>query len=450
MSSLCRGVATGLVCAASLAGLAIAQNPKDVRTTPVVQVVKKVGPAIVNVSTETIVENPYGGDFIDPFEFFFGGARRPSGRQMVPNSLGSGVIVDSDGYVLTNQHVVSRASKITLTLNDGRQVPAKLVGSDTVSDIAVLKLQGAGPWPAVAMGSSDDLMIGEPAIAIGNPFGLQNTVTAGVISAVGRSLDSPDDGEIHYTDFVQTDAAINPGNSGGALLNALGELVGINSAINPKAQNIGFAIPIDRARAVYREILRFGRVRATWTGLRARELNEALAADNDLKISRGLYVTFVAADGPAAQAGIKASDIIVEAAGQKVGSNADLDTAIAKAGSGGSVVLKVIRGQAESLKTLRVVPFPREKAPQFARDSLGMSVVDGRNGAAIIDKVMPGSWWARNRVQGGQFAVLEVNGKEIGSAKDFYDAIPDAADRSAVSMVITDGRRRYNVTVPVR
>lgn len=450
MSLVCRRTAAGVVCAVALSGLAMAQSPKDVRTTAVVQVVKKVGPAIVNVSTETIVENPYGGDFIDPFEFFFGGARRPSGRQMVPNSLGSGVIVDSDGYVLTNQHVVSRASKITLTLSDGRQMPAKLVGSDTVSDIAVLKLQGAGPWPAAAMGSSDDLMIGEPAIAIGNPFGLQNTVTAGVISAVGRSLDSPDDGEVHYTDFIQTDAAINPGNSGGALLNALGELVGINSAINPKAQNIGFAIPIDRARAVYREILRFGRVRSTWTGLRARELNPELAADNGLKVSRGLYVTFVAADGPAAQAGIKAGDIIVEAGGQKVASVADLDTVIAKTGTGSSLALKVIRGETETVRTLRVVPFPREKAPQFARDSLGMTVVDGRRGGAVIDKITPGSWWARNRVQGGQFAVLEINGKEVNSAKDFYDAIPDAADRAAVSMVITDGQRRYNVTVPVR
>lgn len=424
----------------------LSQNPRDIRNSTVVQVVKRVGPAVVNVSTETVVRNPYADEMPDVFEWFFG--QQPRGRQQVQNSLGSGVIVDDEGYVLTNNHVIARASKITVTFSDGRQVAAKVVGADGVSDLAVLKLQGKGPWPAVRMGSSNDLMIGELAIAIGNPFGLQSTVTAGVISAVGRSLDSPEDGDVHYTDFIQTDAAINPGNSGGALINALGELIGVNSAIVAKGQNLGFAIPIDRARAVFQELVRFGRVRPIWTGLRVQELSADDARELGLKLSGGLLVRKVFGGSPASNAAIRVDDVITEVNGVKVRSLADFETGLAKTAVGGIATLRVLREGNESSRSLTLQAFPRERAQTFAWDSLGISVSTNRN-LAIIDKVKRESYLGRRGLQPG-WALLEFNGKELASANDFYDAVADAVDRRSVSMVIGNNREQYRITVPVK
>ncbi len=250
-------------------GLA-AGSGRATRRNAVVVAVEHVGPAIVNISTEVRIRNPYYG-FGDIFDWFRG--FRPRGDRYVENALGSGVIVDPDGYVLTNDHVVAQADRIIVTLADGRQIGARLVGSDRTSDLAVLRLEEDGPWPSVPMGRSDDLMIGETVIAIGNPFGLQNTVTVGVVSALGRTLESDRASGEAFSDFIQTDAAINPGNSGGALLNINGELIGINTQIVASGQNLGFAIPIDRARKVFDELVHYGRVRPMWTGLVVEELD---------------------------------------------------------------------------------------------------------------------------------------------------------------------------------
>ena len=230
-----------------LAGSARAGAPETdpARRSRVVEAVERASPAVVNISTEQVVVqrgNPFGGDpfFEQFFRDFFDSRPRRSTR----TSLGSGVIVQSDGTILTNEHVILRGGRIHVTLADGREFEAKLVGRDADSDLAVLRIN-AGSLPHIALGHSDDLMIGETVIAIGNPFGLSHTVTTGVVSALKRNLQT---GGRTFTDFIQTDASINPGNSGGPLLNILGELIGINTAIYGNAQGIGFAIPVDRAR----------------------------------------------------------------------------------------------------------------------------------------------------------------------------------------------------------
>jgi len=232
------------------------------RKTPVVIAVSKVSPAVVNISSEYQLRNrpnPFGFDLDPFFDNFFKDFFDPYvPRQQKRYSLGSGVIIDGKrGYILTNSHVVEKTTKIKITLKDGRQFDGHLVGADPDSDLAVVKIESDNPLPSIKMGNSDDLMIGETVIAIGNPFGFSHTVTTGVISALGRSIRTSD---TIYRDFIQTDASINPGNSGGPLLNINGELIGINTAIYAKAQGIGFAIPINKARRIIKDLIRFGEV----------------------------------------------------------------------------------------------------------------------------------------------------------------------------------------------
>src|SRR5574340_1190241 len=218
------------------------------RRTPVVIAVEKTGPAIANIRTERLIAqrqgDPFFGSRNEMFEQFFNEFFGQSQKQMVERPLGSGVIIDEDCYIVTNEHVVSRASKIKVRLSDGRDFEASMISSDPISDLAVLKINSPTPLPYVKMGTSKDLMIGEPVIALGNPFGLENSVTTGVLSAKNRTITfNSEYGEIKYDGLIQTDALINPGNSGGPLINADGELIGINAAIVNQAQGIGFAIP---------------------------------------------------------------------------------------------------------------------------------------------------------------------------------------------------------------
>jgi serine protease Do len=238
----------------------------DLRRTPVVEAVKKVAPAVVNISTEKIVKrriNP----FFDDYGFFFGDFFQnfPSSRTYKRQSLGSGVLIDPKGYIITNEHVILPASKIKVVLVDGREFEGKLIGSDSKFDLAVIKIEAESDFPAIKIGKSIDLMIGETVISIGNPFGLSHSVTTGVISALNRTIVT--DEKRVYSDFIQTDASINPGNSGGPLLNILGELIGINTAIYQKAEGIGFAIPIDKARRIVDDLIQSGYVHRAWLGI---------------------------------------------------------------------------------------------------------------------------------------------------------------------------------------
>ena len=245
--------------------------PLPSRRNEIVEVVEKVSPAVVNIAAEQIVRRR--PSFFD--EFFSGFDSRARKSQ----SLGSGVLIDSRGIILTNDHVISGASRIVATTKAGLELDCEIVGSDTDNDLAVLRVKKpGGPLPAIKLGTSSDLLIGETVVVIGNPFGLSNTVTAGVLSALGRSVRGNENQHV-YTDFIQIDAPINPGNSGGPVVNIQGELIGIATAIIGGAQGIGFAIPIDRAKRIKDDLLTFGEVRAVWVGLRGRTLDDAAATN---------------------------------------------------------------------------------------------------------------------------------------------------------------------------
>ncbi|HEX5854630.1 MAG TPA: trypsin-like peptidase domain-containing protein, partial [Thermoanaerobaculia bacterium] len=262
------------------------------RRTPIVEAVEKIGPAVVNISAEKLVQQRRSS-----LDAFLGFDARPRGYRT--ESLGSGVILDSSGVVVTNDHVISGASSIWVTTADGRELEAKLEGADADNDLAVLTVDPKN-LRAAKVGTTSDLMIGETVIAIGNPFGLSNSVTTGIVSAVHRTVKG--ESGRNYSDFLQTDAAINPGNSGGALVNILGELIGINTAIVGGANTIGFAIPIDRARRVVDELLHYGEVKSVWLGLRGTTVG--LGNPRSQSRGQGLRVRSVYPNSPAARAGL--------------------------------------------------------------------------------------------------------------------------------------------------
>ncbi len=358
------GFGLGLALGVALAGLASRSNAAraasttasksvsipESRRTAIVTAAQRVSPAVVTVSvvqTRVVRTDPFGGMFHDEFfDRFF----PPSEYRQRVSGLGSGVIVDDDGTVLTNEHVVRDAEKITVSLPDGRQFPAKLLGATATYDLAVLKVDAPG-LPAAPLGDSDALVVGEWAIAIGNPFGYllndsQPTVTAGVVSATRRDIKSEATDSGMYKNMIQTDAAINPGNSGGPLVNGDGEVIGVNTFIFTRGGGsigLGFAIPINLARRVLDEIRRYGRVRVAYPGMQVQQVDEALAARLGWKEAGGLVVTRVDANGPAGRAGLKVEDRIRSVNGQKIVTLEDAQRGIYGAGVGDDVTLGVER-----------------------------------------------------------------------------------------------------------
>nr|WP_300308891.1 Do family serine endopeptidase [Halomonas sp.] len=271
--------------------------------------VERAAPAVVNIYSSRVVERETHPLMSDPFFRQFFGRDAPA-RQRMLSSLGSGVIVSQDGYVLTNHHVISGADQIQVALRDGRETLAEVIGTDPESDLAVLKIN-LDNLPVIELSDSEDAVVGDVMLAIGNPFGVGQTVTMGIISATGRSHL----GLSAYEDFIQTDAAINPGNSGGALINPQGGLVGINTAIFSRSggsQGIGFAIPANLARSILEQIVTNGRVIRGWLGIEAQELNQDLAASFGLKVPAGVIIAGVVSDGPADQAGLKPGDVLLK------------------------------------------------------------------------------------------------------------------------------------------
>ncbi|MGE5172383.1 MAG: Do family serine endopeptidase [Betaproteobacteria bacterium] len=301
--------------------------------------VKKEMPAVVNISTKQIVkvkqQSPFGDPQMDEFFYrFFGG--RPQ-REQVRQSLGSGFIISRDGYILTNNHVVDMAKDIKVALADGRVFEARLVGKSKEIDIALIKVDAAD-LPAVALGDSDKLEVGDWVVAIGNPFGLSQTVTAGIVSAKGRVI-----GVGPYDDLIQTDAAINPGNSGGPLFNTKGEVVGINTVIIAAGQNLGFAIPITMVREVLPSIKEKGRPDMGWLGVSAQAVTPDLAAALGLSEPIGALVNGVDKRGPADRAGLQRGDVIMELDGRKILDPSELPRMVAFGHIGKAVTLKIIR-----------------------------------------------------------------------------------------------------------
>lgn len=295
------------------------------RITPVVKAVKRVSPAVVNIFTQKqVYTNPFGRS---PY---YRGYQTPYYLRRKVRSLGSGVIINGAGYAVTNEHVVTRATEIRVQLADKRVFKAKVIGADRRFDLAVIKILTRSRLPYAVMGKSSDLMAGETVIAIGNPFGLSHTVSVGVISALKRRLRIK---TRVYEDFIQTDAAINPGNSGGPLLNILGQLVGINTAIHKGGRGIGFAIPVDRVKQAVKDLLRYGRVRGGYLGISVRPYR-----------GYGLWVTSVAPNGPAARAGIRAGDVILKVRRQNIKTGQDFTGAVSRMIPGERVRFKLRRG----------------------------------------------------------------------------------------------------------
>jgi serine protease Do len=322
-------------------------------------------PAVVNVSTEKTVQLQVSPFYNDPFfrRFFSGQGGGPATKRR-ESGLGSGVIVSPDGYILTNNHVVAGMDKVKVLLGDQRTFKAKVIGADPKSDVALIKIEATN-LPSLPLGDSDQIQVGQSVLAIGNPFGLNQTVTLGIISAKGRSRV----GIAEYEDFIQTDAAINPGNSGGALVNLRGELIGINTAIASQSggyQGVGFAVPSNMAKMVMNSLLKNGRVIRGWLGVSMQEITPDLAQSLGLKDARGALVADVAPGDPADKAGLKAGDVIVESNGKPVQGMMRFRNEIAETAPGASLALKVLRN-GKSLDLTLVVGELKEKSEAGAK-----------------------------------------------------------------------------------
>ena len=346
-----------------------AAQPANRTTTPVesfAPAAQKVIPAVVNVFTQQKVSSPAHPALQDPiFRYFFGD--RLDARPREVSNLGSGVVVSPNGYILTNQHVVEAADEIQVALANGKTVPARVVGADPDTDLAVLKID-ARDLPAITFAEPDSLKVGDWVLAVGNPFGVGQTVTAGIVSALGRTHL----GINTFENFIQTDAAINPGNSGGALVDASGNLVGINSAIYSRtggSQGIGFAIPVSIARKVMEQIIKTGSVTRGWVGVEVQDLNPELAESFNLKSAEGALIAGVLKGGPADAGGIRPGDILVAVNGRAVNDSASLLNLIAALKPGDSARLTVLRKQQSMDLNIQVGRRPLQRAAEPTQES---------------------------------------------------------------------------------
>ncbi|MBV9069075.1 MAG: trypsin-like peptidase domain-containing protein [Acidobacteria bacterium] len=410
------------------------------RRTPIVTVAHDVGPAVVNIQTESTIRRREVDPFFDPFGVFGG-----RDRSYTSQSLGSGFVWSSEGIIVTNNHVVEGASRITVNFSDGTQVPAKLIGVDPDSDVAVLRVD-AKNLLAAPIGTSSDLLIGETVIAVGNPFGLSGTVTTGVVSALGRSVPSKEAGRT-FTDFIQTDASINPGNSGGPLLNIEGRVIGINTMIYANAQGIGFAIPVDRAKKVIQDILRYGQVHSAWIGAVTATITPEEARRTGLRASRGALVARVIPGSPAQTAGLKAGDIITAVAGKPVDSREAFSTYTATVPSGQPLPLTVSRDGATQSISVRPTDAPRDLGLRILWEIAGIHVID-QSGTVVIDEVSRNSRSESIGLARGD-VIVGVNGTEVASVKDLNAALTQSAERSSVVLQVARGRYIYSLTFPM-
>ena len=356
------------------AGLTHGQDSRAARETPVVRVFREAKSAVVNLSTTTIVSvrQPFGlgGILDDIFDF---PVQRP--RRYETHSVGSGFLIHSDGYVVTNAHVIDRAAECKVTFSDGTELPAEEVASDRKHDLAVLKVDAKRPLPFLKMGRSDDLMAGETVIAIGNPLGYQHTVTTGIISALDRELRFSEN--LVYSGLIQTDASINPGNSGGPLLNVVGELIGINSAIRGDAQNIGFAIPIDRLRELLPDMLDIERLRRVRLGMHfGGQSSESKNDKNKLAIppQSGVSIREVDVDSPAEKSGIQTGDVLVSLDGRPTPDFMDAFSILDKSPAGAKLQMELKRRGQLVNATVSLEDIPRLDAAKVLLARLGIEV----------------------------------------------------------------------------
>ncbi len=409
------------------------------RKDAVVDVVQRVSPAVVYIGTVQVVERRFRSP--DPFfdEFFGGGGTR---RESV-ESLGSGVIVDPAGVIVTNDHVIRGASQIHVVLADGRQLDAEVIGADADNDLAVLKVVSKTPLPAARLGTSSDLMIGETVVAIGSPFGLKKTVTAGVVSATGRSFNA--EGKV-YNDFIQTDASINPGNSGGPLMNIDGEVIGINTAIFASAQGIGFAIPADKVRRIVGELTQFGKVRPAWVGIDVVALTPDLARRLGWDRTFGAVVSGIQAGSPAEGAGVQQGDIVTAVGGSQVENAEDFEVRMRGYPAKTPVALTLFRNGQSVEASFEAQQFPPRLADSLAWDRLGLRLKAGQGGM-VVTAVRPGTAAARIGLEPGDI-VARLNNQPLKALDEFREALIAARSAKSVLLLVIRGRSGYYITLP--
>ncbi|MFO7738332.1 MAG: Do family serine endopeptidase [Desulfatiglandaceae bacterium] len=431
-----------------------AEAQAALRRSAVVNAVEKASPAVVNIST---VSKERVGAFF-PFsgqEFFRDFFPEVFPREYTRTSLGSGVIFNgTEGYVVTNHHVVAEAAAITVITSDQTEFTAKLLGSDPRSDLAVLAIEVEEKMPEIDMGASDDLMIGETVVAIGNPFGLSHTVTTGVVSALNRSVRS---GDHVYRNLIQTDASINPGNSGGPLLNIEGDLIGINTAIYQKAQGIGFAIPIEKVKRIVRELIQSGHVRFPWLGVEIQELTAELKNYFNFPSDRGGVLTSHVIQGsPGAQAGVKRGDIVMALGGMLTVSPQAYRQALSEFTPGGSIELKIFREGDELSIPAKPTAFPVELALDLASRNLGIEVAEisaatrkqyGIEGGVSIERVVRNSAAGRVGLKPGDL-IYKVNDMPIKNLDDFREAISRYHHQNALNLIVRRGGYVYSLKLP--
>jgi Do/DeqQ family serine protease len=426
-----------------------AEGDPFLRRTTTVRVVERNGPAVVNVTAEQRALEPanpfrqFAGDpFFDRFFQDFFEPREPHAEQ----SLGSGVLIDAQRHVLTNEHVVTRAERIRVTLADGREFGAHLIGADPNNDIAVLEVETQENLPWIAPGSSTDLMVGEPVIAIGNPFGLSHTVTTGVISALGRSLRTDDR---VYHGFIQTDASINPGNSGGPLLNAEGQLIAINTAVYNRAQGIGFAIPIDDARRVVRELIDHGEVSPVWIGIDLQDLDAGLVSALHLPSgARGAVVTRVRPESPAERAGVRRGDVVTHVDGQPLESARGFFERLARTTPGQQLSLTAVRNGEKHALAVRAEQIPKGYVATLLSDLLGLSLDPAPRGGFAVSGVRTGSSAAQIGLRRGD-VLLAIGGRSLTDAEALRRAVLALQGLPRALLVVARGGGRYHVALPL-
>ena len=426
-----------------------------------VQLAKKLAPVVVNISATQAVKreqpsaqqpSPFGGD--DPFNDFwrrFFGDQFPGAPQAGPRAaLGSGFIIDQKGLVLTNNHVVENADKITVKFSDDREFSGKVVGRDPKTDIAVVQISdGKGSFPVAPRGDSSALQVGEWVVAMGSPFGLDNTLTAGVVSAKGRRI-----GAGPYDNFIQTDASINPGNSGGPLVNLRGEVVGINTAIFSRSGGnlgIGFATPIDLAKEILPELIKTGKVTRGWLGVSIQRVTPEIAESLGIDQSRGALVASVMENSPAAEAGIKTGDVIVEYNGNKITESDQLPLLVARTEVGKTVKMTVLRDKKEIPVNVKIAELKEQEAVASApkQDKLGLTVQNitpqlaeslglKRSNGVVITSVQPQSAAGEAGLRRGD-VILEVNRKEVTDTDTFEKQVNEAKPGSNILFLIRRG-----------
>jgi serine protease Do len=423
---------------------------------------EQVKHAVVNISTTQVIkENPMQPFMApnSPFKDFFGdeffkrffGENAPG---MKTNALGSGLIIEADGLILTNNHVVEKADEIKIKTDSEKEYDAKVVGRDPKTDLALIRVTPDESFPKpVRLGNSDAIRVGDWVMAVGNPFGLGHTVTAGIISAKGRVI-----GAGPYDDFLQTDAAINPGNSGGPLFDMNGEVVGLNTAIVAQGQGIGFAIPINLAKEIMTQ-LKTGKVTRGWLGIMIQDITPELAKSFDIQETRGVIVADLVGDGPAEKAGLKRGDIITRLNGKEVENAHALSRLVASTPPDSSITLQIVReGKSKEIKaTIGTMPADGSETPEPKKESTwGLTVQnltpelaqrfewDQNEYGVVISNVQQGSPAAEAKLRPGDL-IKEVNRQKIQNLKDYNQAVQKAKKGESLLLLVKRGERTFYV-----